>query len=608
MREVTGKPVLLVASDAEPEIAERRRVWGTGGWLPPEARPPEDRETLDWLTLCRFLGWDSDLARVGSSGGLTFPALRYTRWIIIACEPDILGSEAVERVARLLEEEDILVVSRAASAGSGLADLAGVHRDSTRFTGRQIRWSGPGRLREWQCRQAVTAHGIRLNASAGVWATVGTAPAIAARRIGRGTIATLGFHPSRIRDEAGAGTALLKHLLTNGATAPVAWLDFEGTLVLRMDDPGGSQNVHLHSWSYPKMGNRKWTQIAAELRKRRGRLSVGYVAGWVDDGDAMRGTLFLDGNPASRVAGAVHPSPRVRYHDRAGHLPNTVHDYVAEFRGIQAIREAGLGDAELHGFTHVHPDTRRWASAPDRYENMTWYRELGHSAASAIAILSPEQHPVAAGARAIERDFGGRPTTLICPGDQWTLDVIERTLDEGLDLVSCYHLALRNEGRFCWTSHVCAPYLDAPSAHWFDAELPVVGYFHDRELALEGVSWMSKLLDAWESAGATCMIDFRELASVLGKRVHIEKRGATWHLAVTSSGTAPALVRALRVRVRFGHDESPPSVALSLDGCDAETRVDYQEGVGSIEVSALAASEADRSVSFTSDAIGRSHG
>ena len=65
--------------------------------------------------------------------------------------------------------------------------------------------------------------------------------------------------------------------------------------------------------------------------------------------------------------------------------------------------------------------------------------------------------------------------------------------------------------RFCWSQHICAPYLDEPEAAWFGAGRPVVGYFHDRELAPEGVEWMRRWLDWWQNAGAQRLMDFREL-------------------------------------------------------------------------------------------------
>ena len=118
----------------------------------------------------------------------------------------------------------------------------------------------------------------------------------------------------------------------------MAWHELEGSLVLRMDDPGGAQNVYLRGWTYPKLIESEWGELGADLRRRHGRLSICYVSGWVDDGDAARGTLEVGGQPVARVPGRVHPSPLVTYRDRAGLAPGAVHDYEAEYRGIHALR------------------------------------------------------------------------------------------------------------------------------------------------------------------------------------------------------------------------------------------------------------------------------
>src|SRR5581483_7920250 len=97
--------VLLVDADAELPAGER--VWGTGGWL-----PPERREALDWLTLARLLGWGVTVA-----GRPPAPDPGGARWVIVAGDPDRLGEEAVGRVAARLAAEPVLVVARAAAAG-----------------------------------------------------------------------------------------------------------------------------------------------------------------------------------------------------------------------------------------------------------------------------------------------------------------------------------------------------------------------------------------------------------------------------------------------------------------------------------------------------------
>src|SRR2546427_606334 len=54
----------------------------------------------------------------------------------------------------------------------------------------------------------------------------------------------------------------------------------------------------------------------------------------------------------------------------------------------------------------------------------------------------------------------------------------------------------------------------------------VVGYFHGRELALEGVEWMSRWLDRWQEAGAKRPIDFCELAAAIGRHPSLEEDDA----------------------------------------------------------------------------------
>jgi hypothetical protein len=556
--------MLVVASEAE--LPPTQRVWGTGGWL-----PPEQREALDWLTLSRLLGWGVTVTRRTGSG-LDADLSGGTRWVVIACDPDHLSEESIKQLTSWLAAEPILVVARAGGVDGAFARLAGAARAPKRVGGRSVRWIGPGPMRSWRSRNTLDADVLELAQDTETWATLEGRILIAARQVGRGAVTTLSFHPSQARDVNGIATALLKHLLIWGVSAPVAWFDLEGSLILRMDDPGGAQNVHYRSWSYPKLGEAEWATIGNDLRRRNARLSIGYVAGWVDDGDAERGMLKVADRVPSRVPGRIHPSPLVRYWERASHTPGMLHDYEAEFRGIQALRAAALGEVELHGYAHVHPDSIAWAQAADRYESTSWYRELGKPAAAIIATRPPDEHPLALGIEAFHRYFGAHPTTLICPGDQWTNDVLERALDLGLHLVSSYYLALRDRERFCWAQHVFAPYLDEPDSAWFNAGLPVVGYFHDREPALEGVGWIGRWLDRWQAAGAQSLLDFRELASILNRRLHFRERNGELRLSVISEG-APALVRPLKVAIRGSGRQLPTRLSVLLDDRDLSLRI-----------------------------------
>lgn len=574
-------PVILVASDVA--LPAAHRVWGTGGWL-----PPEEREALDWLTLSRLLGWRVTVARP-SGAGLQEAFAAGGRCVVLACDPDSLEADLVAFLGSRLAVEPLLVVGRAASRDSALAGLAGAAREPDELVGRSLSWTGPGPARTWHCREALTASALTLSRAASSWAALEGAPIVVARPVGRGMVATLAFHPSVARDVDGAVTALLKHLLIWAAQTPVAWIDLEGSLVLRMDDPGGSQNVHLRSWSYPKLREADWMAIAADLKRRQARMAIGYVGGWVDDGDPARGVLRVGGQVPRRIPGRVYSSPRVKYSpriespSRAGYgAAGAVQDYEGEFRGIQAVRRAGLGDVELHGHTHMHPDTASWATAADRFEVESWYRELGSPAEAALAARRSNHHPLVLGLGVLRKYFGVRPTTLICPGDQWTNRVLEVALDLALRLVSSYYLALRDGDRFCWTQHVCAPYLDEPNAAWFDAGLPVVGYFHDRDVALGGIDWLGRCLDRWQSAGARRLIDLRELSTAVGHCFDLDLHDGALRLTVTGDG-APPLVRPLTVGVRTPSGEIPSAISVWMQGSRSSIGVDrLSHGVGHV--------------------------
>lgn len=557
--------MLLIA--AEHEVPREGRVWGSGGW-----QGPERREGLDWLTLGRLLGWEVTTA--SARGDLRAGALEGRRWIVAALDPDSLGEAAVARLRAALAAQATLLIARAAAPGAPLAALAGAARRGDGFAGRDLVWSGPGEPMQRRTRAPVDAQRLELSPGCEVWARLDGAPIAVARPLARGRVVTLGFHPSAARDADPVFSALARRILVWGALGPVAWLDLEAALVLRMDDPGGAQNVHLASWCHPELTEEGWQEIGGVLRRRSARLSIAYVAGFVDDGDAARGELLVGGEPAARRPGAVHPSPRVRYRDLAGHAPGTLHDYESEFRGIQALRADGLAGVELHGYTHMHPDAEAWARAPDRYTEVAWYRELGARARAALAAAPPGRHPLELGAAALERHFGAPPVALVCPGDEWTDEVIERALDLGIELVASYYLGLRDGRRLCWSQHVCAPYLDEADAAWLASELPTVGYFHDRDLALSGPAWLDSSLAAWEAAGVRRFLDLRELAAALRLRLSARQL-APAALALRTGGDAPArLVRPVPVRLRSGSGRLPRSISAEHGGVELELAVE----------------------------------
>jgi hypothetical protein len=125
---------------------------------------------------------------------------------------------------------------------------------------------------------------------------------------------------------------------------------------------------------------------------------------------------------------------------------------------------------------------------------------------------------------------------------------------------------------------VCAPYLNLPDSTWFGSGLPVVGYFHDYDVAAEGVGWMTQWLDRWQEAGACRLIDFRELASAVGCRLTLEGDARQLRLTVERE-TIPAPVRPIPVRLRA--EGFPSRMTVRVNGQSTEVDINLcQDGTG----------------------------
>lgn len=499
---------------------------------------PEDREALDWVTLARLLGWgvsvvpaDADLGRRRDTESL--------RWVVVACAPELLGQEQVRWLKSYLDTRPGMVLMRFPTGSCPADSLTGAIVQGEPLRGRTVEGIPPAGGSVSRSDSWLEARRLPVDDATSAWATLEGHPVVTMRAVGIGKLALLGFHPGAWADASPATRTLLRDLLVWGVEGPVVWCDLSGVMALRMDDPGGAQNLYNEQWTYPKLDPADWARIGREMAARGGRLSIGYVAAWVDDGDASRGGLEVAGERVARIAGATYPSPSVCYTDASGRLI----DYGAEFQGLNRLCADGYASVEVHGFTHMHPDLTAWAEADDRYSNIGWFRELGAPLASLRGRPSAAVHPVRRGVEAIRRSFGP-PTTLICPGDEWTEEALAVALEAGLSMVSSYHLAIREGDRFLWATHVRAPYLDAVDASEVEGCFPVVGYFHDREPSVYGPGWFPSHLEAWAEAGVTRFTDLAELAR--HSQVHLTCRRSDGRLEVTLArrdGEPPGPIR-----------------------------------------------------------------
>ncbi len=231
--------------------------------------------------------------------------------------------------------------------------------------------------------------------------------------------------------------------------------------------------------------------------------------------------------------------------------------------GVRArLEAAGVPSAAVElPMTSLEDDVAATVAELDRFGKPAVL--VGHSYGGAVVTAAGE-HPLVRGMAAFRRFFKTQPTTLICPGEQWTNRSLECALQLGVQLVGSYYLAIRDGNRFCWAQHICSPYLDKPDPSWFDAGQPVVGYFHDFDVCRNGVEWLSTWLDMWQRAGAKRIIDYRELAAALSRRLRVEESAGGPCVKVRNEG-GPVLVRPLPVCIRAGHTNKPPELLVHDD-------------------------------------------
>jgi hypothetical protein len=249
--------------------------------------------------------------------------------------------------------------------------------------------------------------------------------------------------------------------------------DFRGVLALRLDDPGAAVKRHLASWRHDDVSAAAWSMLWDALGVD-GRFSIFCCPGWVT------------------AEGAVAPSRQAS---------------PAEWEWIDASVARGAADLECHGYTHLHPDLGAWRAAPDRFTNAGWYRELWPPAASAEPPVEVQQAVLAAWQAAC-----GRASALVAPGEGWGCNTVVAAQRAGLRLFNSWGACRLDTPVPTWSVGVGSPYLDQPGPEWFEAGLPVVGYWHDRDMAVHGPGWAPQWLDAWRDCGARRLVAFADWA------------------------------------------------------------------------------------------------
>jgi hypothetical protein len=251
--------------------------------------------------------------------------------------------------------------------------------------------------------------------------------------------------------------------------------DLRGVLVLRLDDPGAAVKQHLRQWAHPPLDSAGWEALWHAL-DGFGRVSLFCCPGYVrDDGTVV---------------------------DSRAELPE-------EWAGVDAGVTAGRADLECHGFTHMHPDTAAWHAASDRYDDVRWYRELWPSHLSAEPSVEEQTKRLRRWQTALAVDG----TSVVAPGEEWGLNTLAAARQCGFTLFNSWGLCFLDRDVPTWSHGIGSPYLDEADPSWFADCLPQIGYWHDRDMVLNGPAWIGGQLSRWRDCGASRALSFADLAT-----------------------------------------------------------------------------------------------
>jgi hypothetical protein len=524
--------------------AERIRfesVLGTGGWV-----PPEEREALDWMTLLASLGWE---VRVMHPNEIIVSPDKLTQvqWVIGSSDLSMLPQQEGKELIRIASMHSLLFVAQENSIRSFLEDSSAmlISDELNEVSGRKLRFVSSTEVHTWDCRKLFTCTGWKVPVHARGSLFLDDTVIGYTIREGKADVLLLGFHVGAARDAEGVFSAIIKEMLIDACATPVAWVEWSNTMLLRMDDPGSAQRIYDLKFAASRtLSSHEWGSIGNILRERDACLSVGYVPAWVDDGLPENGRLQVNGKEVGRVPGKRYPSPYVQYEKFMPALGPVVCNYEDEFSGMIDLIREGIISAELHGYTHIFPDLDAWLHSEDRMTNVAWYREFGRRATAYTESLSSDEHPLTRGIRLFKELFQRNPSTLIFPGEEFTVSAVRQAKERGIRQIGSYYLAMPVNDQFCWNMHICSPYLDRADPSHFDHALPVVGYFHDLDIIEKGVHWLSENLDAWIGNGANHFIDYAGLCAILSGRFSFSSEADQYRIVWKghpAMGEAPAV-------------------------------------------------------------------
>jgi len=257
--------------------------------------------------------------------------------------------------------------------------------------------------------EAFPGGGPRVTVSGGdvdTLATAGALPQLTARTVdadSRTRAVWIGGHPDQVFATSPTFIQFLQRSLV-WAMGYGVYKDYDNTIVLRIDDPGGAQTAYLGSWHYPQLSQ---------------TIIQDYVIAPLEAHDANMGVGFNPGYPWIPTHSITH-SVYLDFIDPHGTRQNIVSTYAGVLDGIAA----DVLEAQSHGLTHMVPDldtpipgsTNWWdGSIGGEWDVTGWYREFYDTRRGAEVDAAMQLSRLTQSADWIEEDFGARPLIFI-PG------------------------------------------------------------------------------------------------------------------------------------------------------------------------------------------------
>lgn len=337
-------------------------------------------------------------------------------------------------------------------------------------------------------------------------------PAVVVHSLGKAANYFLNFHPALVLKDGAPIHGLLRRLIASNAHAVPVSKALEGIGVLRLDDPGSAERVHLEGFNDGVLSARAWREIIDDLQAEAARLNVAAVPSWVDDGDAGKGVLTVGGRVVNdRIPGAHYPAWEVKFRrkDRSAD-----HDYVAPFKAIREGVRRGVLSILSHGLTHITPQQDRWLAAGDRFTNSAWYREFSKDTNGVAARMNKS-------ARLLSQYFGIVPAVLVPSGHKFTPNTPGQAGLAGFKVFSAKSTFLLEAGNIFENRKLRAVYPEETSegAALAEAGYPVILVLHDYDLLIRGPARLREMIQWWRKRGIHSFPSLETLALAVAARL-----------------------------------------------------------------------------------------